>query len=136
MTVVRVYYTADGEIVGHDNSVTAHEMPGVNFAMVVVPDGQAIHPSYKLHKIVDGALVDKTHAERAAANAPTELEVRQARYFELKEFDWRESQPAWAAHRQALRDLTKAGDAAAMVKAWPLRPDGTDAIAHLRRLET
>jgi hypothetical protein len=34
--------------------------------------------------------------------------------------------------RQALRDISKAGGAVAMVKAWPLRPDGTDAISHLR----
>lgn len=33
----------------------------------------------------------------------------------------------WAAYRQALRDIS--GDAAAMLAAWPFRPDGTDAAA-------
>ena len=36
---------------------------------------------------------------------------------------------AWKAYRQALRELK--GDAAAMVAAWPFRPDGSDAAAGL-----
>ncbi|MBS7698780.1 MULTISPECIES: phage tail assembly chaperone [unclassified Chelatococcus] len=43
-----------------------------------------------------------------------------------------ELREAWATYRQALRDLPDAGDAAAMVAAWPIRPDGIDAVIHLR----
>lgn len=39
----------------------------------------------------------------------------------------------WLAYRQALRDITKNGRTVkAMVKAFPLRPDGTDAISEYR----
>lgn len=39
---------------------------------------------------------------------------------------------AWLAYRQALRDLGAHKDWRALVKAWPLRPDGQDDIAHIR----
>lgn len=38
----------------------------------------------------------------------------------------------WKPYREALRRLSDLPTAAEMVKAWPLRPTGADAIAHLR----
>lgn len=39
----------------------------------------------------------------------------------------------WLAYRQALRDITENGRTVkAMVKAFPIRPDGTDAISEYR----
>ena len=39
----------------------------------------------------------------------------------------------WRAYRQALRDITENGRTVkAMVKAFPIRPDGTDAISEYR----
>ena len=40
---------------------------------------------------------------------------------------------AWVAYRAALRALPKLPDAAAMVKAWPARPDKIDPIQNLRQ---
>lgn len=69
--------------------------------------------------------------------APTERDILVVRFNELSASDWtaladRPPMPEWAAYRQALRDITKAGDAAAMLAAFPRRPDGTDATAHLK----
>lgn len=38
----------------------------------------------------------------------------------------------WQKYRQALRDLGALSNPVEMIEAWPLRPDGTDAIALLR----
>ena|SRR6202790_4215942 len=128
----RVYYKpGTGEITGHDSG---NDQPFEHPDHVWVEMETDIHPHPKMH-IIDVAtktIRDMTDAEKVTANLPTEFQVRHARYLELKEFDWRENHPGWKEHRQALRDITKAGDAIAMVKAWPLRPDGTDAISHLR----
>ena len=40
-----------------------------------------------------------------------------------------EAREQWRSYRQALRELN--GNAAAMIAAWPFRPDGSDAAAGL-----
>jgi hypothetical protein len=69
-------------------------------------------------------------------------EVKAARDAELRATDeyivWdrpmaSELRDAWRAYRQALRDLGAAATAAEMLKAWPIRPDGRDTAAMLRR---
>jgi hypothetical protein len=44
-----------------------------------------------------------------------------------------EKRAAWTSYRQALRDLSKLQDANAMLSAFPSRPDGLHALAHLNR---
>jgi YHS domain-containing protein len=44
--------------------------------------------------------------------------------------DWAHEE--WRAYRQKLRDLGSLSTADAMVAAWPVRPDGRDAIADMR----
>lgn len=69
---------------------------------------------------------------------PTAREVLTVRFNELAASDWtavadREPMPEWVAYRKALRDLTAEGKTVeAMMALFPKRPDGVDAIAHLR----
>jgi hypothetical protein len=84
---------------------------------------------------------------------PAEYEVRAARYAELVATDWTDSarhlletnkipdgqtaaphkvRANWEMYRQKLRDLGAISNPVEMIEAWPLRPDGTDAISHLR----
>jgi hypothetical protein len=69
--------------------------------------------------------------------------VKQLRDSELAGTDWYVSLPAdrpgaedmrarWTPYRQALRDLGQFAIVNDMLAAWPLRPDGLDAVAHLR----
>jgi hypothetical protein len=70
--------------------------------------------------------------------APQSRDLLEARFSEFMRLDAlvtgeRTLSAEWAAYRQALRDLTEDGDTfAAMLARFPLRPDGTDAIAWLR----
>ena len=78
----------------------------------------------------DGKFVE---AERAVEPR----DVLAARYSALKETDWREGRkdpdPAWLEYRQKLRDVTANGrTVSAMLRQFPIAPDGTDAVAHLR----
>ena len=44
-----------------------------------------------------------------------------------------EKRASWATYRQALRDLSKLPDVAAMIAAFPMRPDGVDPIPTIRK---
>ncbi|WP_168195571.1 hypothetical protein [Bradyrhizobium sp. NAS80.1] len=84
-------------------------------------------------------MVEKTAAELALENATRlneiELLVRGAlAHSEEFAMAYRNApdRDAWIAYRQALLDLSKLSDADAMVDAWPLRPDGIDAIEGVR----
>lgn len=104
------------------------------------------HPDYITQKIdvATGRIVSKSDAEIAHENQPSMTEVRAAVELEL----WRSDKfvlqdfpvsqdvcAAWMVYRKALRDLSK-GDprptSAAMIAAWPLDPNGKDAITNLR----
>lgn len=132
MNSTRVYYeTATGRIIGHDmNSSVASMIEGHDHLEI----GNAPAPHYKRHVVDIETLTIRqlTPKEQLDLQRPTELEIRSARYHELKETDWRETRQDWAAYRQTLRDITKAGETGAMIAAWPLRPDGSDAISGLR----
>lgn len=129
---------SDGEIVGYGNAEVA---PADGCAVFTFPTHCIPKPD--LHKIdVEyGALIDKTPDEQALALLPSDSELRAAIYQELNHSDQftvpdrpmpAEQRAAWPIYRQALRDLSKLPTSSAMVKAWPLRPDGADAIPHLR----
>ena len=65
-------------------------------------------------------------------------DVLAARYSMLKRLDEmsageRTLSKAWAEYRQKLRDVTANGrTVSAMLRQFPIAPDGTDAVAHLR----
>lgn len=64
-------------------------------------------------------------------------EIKHARNMELIATDQyavadRPDRSAWMPYRQSLRDLGKYETAAEMINAWPIRPDGYDAIAAMR----
>lgn len=139
-----IYYrTIDGEIMGC----------ATGFEPEVVPAGMALAevdatPDPERHKY-DAAkfkLVDKSAEERRLARRPTLRDVQVAVYTELCRTDgfMVADRPiddaeyhAWKTYRQMLRDLSKRGDDAAdMIDAWSLPPDGVDPILALReRLE-
>lgn len=95
-------------------------------------------------KLSAATLVLKSDAEVAFAAAPTIETVGLAIYRELCATDEYVSPPPdrplkgvltldWKGYRQELRDLSKRKSAAAMIEAWPLRPDGLDAAESLRK---
>lgn len=136
MTVHVHYVTATGEIVGHENTVNPVGLAGCKILLVETS------PDHKTQKVdlLTLMVVDKTLDEQALANIPSVNDITFARWRDMAAFDWIDTAPhldaatrsKWQTYRQSLRDITKYGDAIAMVNAWPLRPDGTDAIAHLR----
>lgn len=123
-------------------------------ADVAVPDGMSViavdlddAPDPKTEKIdtVTLLLVAKNATEQVAANVVTEREVQVAIFVALSSSDSKmlpdrddispQDRNKWVMYRKTLRDLSK-GDPrptpAAMIAAWPLDPDGIDAIANLR----
>ena len=100
-----------------------------NDRFVHVVAGTRLDPA-RVYDYRDGLFVE---AERSVEPR----DVLAARYAALKETDWREARkqpdPAWLEYRQALRDVTANGrTVAAMLRQFPIAPDGTDAVAHLR----
>lgn len=134
---MNVYFDpSTGKIVGHDTSLVASCWAGVEALEC------SDTPDHKRQKVdlATRTVVAMTPDEVLAADAPEEVETLHARRAELAAFDWTDAAPhlsdetraGWQAYRQALRDITLAGNSVAMVRAWPLRPDGTDAVARLR----
>lgn len=128
-----VYFDRDtGEITGHATVADSLiEFPNSDSIVVDrAPDPR--------REVVD--VVERQVVARTSAPLPSEVELRQARAMELRNSDWTDAAPhltseqraAWQAYRQALRDITTAGDVSAMVAAWPDRPDGSSAVAALR----
>ena len=90
------------------------------------------------HKVVNGVLTERTDEEKKVALIPTPFEVKAAIYSELCSTDEmivsdRPSLVDWKPYRQTLRDLSKLAGPVEMVTAWPVRPDGVDAISELRK---
>jgi hypothetical protein len=98
-------------------------------------------PSRSTHKIVDGVLMGKTDSEKILSNIPKRFEIECLIFSELNGTDCYivadrpmsdERRAQWKAYRQTLRDLSKIASPAAMVAAWPVRPDEQDAALLLR----
>jgi hypothetical protein len=76
VNIVHVHYRAsDGEIFGHENSLSPDKQPGLEFASLNVPDGQHLIPDPMLHKIdiMTLNLVDKSEAEQMLLRNPPQL---------------------------------------------------------------
>lgn len=126
---INVYYEPDGTIIAWDNC----DSPSQHHDLAIkVLHGTSFDSKTHRVDMIANALRKMSDEEKVAANLPSDLEVRDARMRELYATDWRESKSEWAAYRQALRDLPGNGVDHEMVKLWPLRPDGSDAIPHLR----
>jgi len=138
------YHKMTGEIILWDSSSRPAGSTESHFAdhVVALIETDSVDP--KSQKIANGRLVEKTREETALAFLPNEHEVKHAIAYELHHTDGFVSPPSdrplkghlaldWKPYRQALRDLSKLKGQAEMVRAWPLRPDGTDAITPLRQ---
>ena len=91
----------------------------------------------KCWEVVDGQLVEYEPDVTAR-------HVEEARYREFRKVTdpmttgGRQLTPEWADYVQRLRDMTKRPDGKSdrsregMLSRWPKRPDGTDAVEHLR----
>lgn len=140
MTLFIHYRAEDGEIFGWETSSVPTERGDLE--IVSFPEGSHLEP--KLQKIDTASLtlVDKTDAEKAAANAPTLRQLQEAVFKELCRTDsfvvpdrpmTDATRAAWSTHRQMLRDLSKLATPADMINAWPTPPDGVDPITNLKK---
>lgn len=107
--------------------------------MVRLDDTPLIDARTHRIEIATGALIEISQAEIAIEGAPRLIEIEalvRGALAASDEFMMPDrvvpDREAWVTYRQALRDLSDQPDAAAMVDAWPVRPDGIDAIAGLR----
>lgn len=144
-----LYRTETGAIFGVETSPSKVLPAGWGSISV---DDQGVLPTSKTHRIDvttdPHVMVELTAAERADADKPSDIEVVARIAQELAGTDQfmvpdrpitGDQRSAWTAYRQELRDLSKADLARGrvrttveMVQDWPVRPDGTDPIAHLR----
>ena len=132
------YRPDDGAIIGYGNSFEPKAIEGYAIAIFDEPFDV---PDPHVHKIAAGQIVDMTGAERRRARAPKRYEVDQVVYAELCRTDHlliydrptpNALREALVEYRHALRELSKLGEPAAMVRAWPVAPDGGDPIIDLR----
>jgi hypothetical protein len=143
MTNYLHYDLATGKIVGTASSnAPPQKIAGCDF--IALEDG-APRVTGHTHAIdlTTKLPVALTAAQLAAANVPTLAEVKAAIVSELSASDKTQladypldpsTRQAWASYRQALRDLSKISPltAAAMLMAWPHRPDGINPVASLQ----
>lgn len=139
--ITLLYRVTDGEIVSVAHGVTPRDMPGCKTIEIA---WSSIDP--KLHKVDLATLdvVNKTAAEVALAAVPTLADVQNEIIRQLHSTDSfmmpdrplpDQARADWMAYRRALRDLSKgnpAPSAVDMIAAFPKRPDGVDALGHLR----
>lgn len=136
------YDPTTGNIDGYDTDPDSPARPGLAVVWSRVDE----IPNVKLYKVNTDTLwlVPKTVEEITEANRPTKAEVNGAVYVTLLASDvymlpdypvTPEVQDSWKVYRQALRDLSKGSPAPTadeMIAAWPLDPNGNDAIANLK----
>lgn len=137
--MINVHYrTTDGEIFGFDNSLSPIKQNGCEIASF------EISPNPKTQKIdlATLQLIEKTAAEQELVNQPTLVDVQSTIFKQLSDTDSFmlpdrplsiEIRAAWVTYRQALRDLSKLDGPAAMVQAWPTRPDNVDPLLYTLR---
>jgi hypothetical protein len=138
--ILNVIYDERGEIVSFETGDATTQGPGL---VRVRYDGDVARLRARHYRIVDGELVEKSDGEIADLMRPTLSEINTAILCELNATDDFVDPPSdrplkgpflldWKPYRKALRDLSKLDGPDEMVRAWPLRPDGSDAIAPLR----
>jgi hypothetical protein len=133
------YRPADGEILGWGTSADPVPIEGMAIAFFDPFDPDPLTQKFD---IAAGRIIEKTAEEKRLARLPTLRDVEVAVYAELCRTDQfmvadcpiaDDEYQAWRGYRFALRGLAaKHGDAADMMDAWPLPPDGVDPISDLR----
>lgn len=151
MSYLHIHYIpATGEITCWDNGYRedGNMKSHMKGSIVLTKFFDEAPPDLKSKKIdtATSEIVDKTPAELASENLPTAQQVINAVYVELSATDkyvlpdfpiTSQQQNAWKSYRKALRDISKGNPAptlATMIAAWPLDPNGNDAIPQLRVL--
>jgi hypothetical protein len=136
--IFAIYYRAsDGEILGWTNQADPVAPDGMSLAVFDEPFQP--DPLIERFDAVANTVIEKTAEEKRQSRLPTLFDVQQAVFAELRrtnEFmldDYPHhghERRDWLAYRRMLREL--AGDAADMINAWSLPPDGIDPITALR----
>jgi len=134
------YHKQTGAIrIWGDESATAESMLGPDYAVSRFAEPQTVDPLLDMIDVETGDIISRTRAERAEVMRPV---VTNAIADELEATDKYMTVPpdrpasvatnsdAWREYRQALRDLR--GPVEEILEAWPHRPDGIDAVQHLR----
>lgn len=141
----------NGEIVSFGNAEPRSLQDGCRALVHWIPHSAHCRPDPTIHKIDwdTEELVDKTPDEQAFALLPKRFELATEIARELLATDQhmvsdrpgsRSKRSQWKKYRQVLRDLSKTHAAlgrvmtpSEMVHEWPVRPDGVDAVPHLRK---
>lgn len=151
-TLYVTVHKTSGDICGYGSGAPTHFSDKFETIEIEVPPGAPLHVDSLRQKFdsVTRSLVDKTPVEIALALQPTVIEMSHLVLSELSQTDQHivpdrpmpeSRRQSWIAYRQSLRDLSKPQDAedptrrptpAEMVLAWPVRPDGTDPVQHIR----
>jgi hypothetical protein len=134
-----VHFDSAGEIKQIDNSPAPEKIRDLDHISIESDTAPSIHSL--THKVSNGDLIEKTDAEKAVALLPTLFDVKAAIYAELCATDalmlpdrplTEVARTAWSTYRQTLRDLSKLPGVPEMTAAWPIRPDGVDAVLRWR----
>ena len=136
--IFAIYYRAsDGEIMGWTNQSDPVAPDGMRLAVFDEPFQP--EPLNEKFDVAANAVVEKTTEERRLSRLPTQREVQEAVFAELRRTSEHmfEDYPHhgndrhhWVDYRRMLRELS--GDAADMIKTWKPAPDGVDPIIALR----
>ena len=138
------YHPATGRIRQIDNAGSPPNHDGYECLLLEIDDASAIfsiRPTTHVVDISTRTIREKTESERAADLAPKDHEVAALVASELADTDQYmmpdrivENRNDWIAYRQQLRDLSKmTGTASDRLVLFPVRPDGDDAAARLRK---
>lgn len=134
-----VHYHKDTGAIGAWGSADSTESHLPDHLIARLEDTTQIDPRTHRIDVATGGLVEKSASDIAQENAPRLFEIESIVRGALAASDEYmmpdrtvSNLDAWIIYRQALRDLSDRPDAAAMIDAWPVRPDGIDAIAGLR----
>jgi hypothetical protein len=136
--IFAIYYRAsDGEIMGWTNQSNPVAPDGMSLAVFDEPFQP--EPLNEKFDVAANAVVKKTIEERRRSRLPTQREVQEAVFAELRrtsEYMFEDyphhgnDRHHWVDYRRMLRELS--GDAADMIKTWKPAPDGVDPITSLR----
>jgi hypothetical protein len=137
----RVFYDpATGTIYGNEHTNVPSERAGQDYLDFAEP--VSWDPSKYKVDIETGTIVEMTPEAMREAQLPKEYEIASAIRSELSatletqlpDYPASDEQRAqWLDYRRALRKLSDLkGNPAAVLRAWPERPDQQDSIAHLR----
>jgi hypothetical protein len=129
-----------GEIIGWETA-TEYDPPPSPHLHYLCLGFLSFNPDPSCEKIVNKTVTNKTPEEITAAKLPTLHKIESLIVSELSGTDEYmphdrplsvEDRLEWTKYRQSLRDLSKLETPIAMLKSWPVRPDGNDAAASLR----